>query len=172
MTIILIVIVSIIIIVELLSNPSIAISYDAKIYDTLEPGYINGTFYSYDYEFKKWKYYNGSTFVLVSDSEMPHQYMLDVVFYSEDGLLYDCVANVTYVCTHGSLIKESRELGVVDVNVYDLSVVFSLVDYQTEPGVDFTLVKPFMRDYEPFVFDQNSTLSTLEIVVYGYSKPK
>ena len=169
--IILTVLISIILIAELLSNPPVDLSFNAKIYDTLEPGYINGTFYSYDMEVGKWKDYDGSTFVLILDSEMPHQYMLDVVFYANDGLLYDCIANVTYLSTNGTLMEESKELRIVDVNVHDLSVAFSLVDYQTEPNINFTLVKPFLRDYEPFVFNENSTLSTIVIKTYGYLKP-
>jgi hypothetical protein len=149
--------------------PPTSLQYRGQIYDTLTSGYINGTFYSY-VDDGTWRYFDGTTFIYKPDSEMPHQYVLNLTFYTT-GVLYNCTANVTYLDTNGVWINITKELGIVDVNVHNLGVEFSMLDYQTEPGVNFTSAKPFLRNYQPFEFDETVTLSTVRIEAYGYSKP-
>lgn len=151
------------------SNPPIPLQYRGQIYDSLSNGYINGTFYSY-LEDGTWRYFDGTAFTYKLDSEMPHQYVLNLTFYTT-GVLYNCTANVTYLATDGTWINMTKELGIVDVNVHNLGVEFSMSDYQTEPNVNFTLAKSFLHNYQPFEFDETVTLSTVEIEAYGYSKP-
>jgi hypothetical protein len=152
-------------------NPPIPLQYRGQIYDALNQGYINGTFYAYvgDNE-TTWRYFDGTKFAYKPDSEMPHQYVLNLTFYTT-GVLYNCKANVTYLATNGTWIKITKELGIVDVNVHNLGVEFPMSDYKTEPNVNFTLAKAFLYNYQPFEFDETVTLSTVKIEAYGYSKP-
>jgi hypothetical protein len=150
-------------------NPPIPLRYRGQIYDTLTSGYIDGTFYSY-VDDGTWRYFDGNTFAYKLDSEMPHQYVLDLTFYTS-GVLYNCTANVTYLDTNGAWVNITKELGIVDVNVHNLGVEFSMSDYQTEPNVNFTLAKPFLHNYQPFEFNETVILSTIKIEAHGYSKP-
>ncbi len=152
------------------SNQPAPLQYRGQIYDALNFGYINGTYYSYVENETSWQYFDGTTFAYKPDSEMPHQYVLNLTFYTA-GVLYNCKANATYLATNGTWMQITKELGIVDVNVHNLGVEFPMSDYKTEPNVNFTLAKAFLHNYKPFEFDETVTLSTVKIEAYGYSKP-
>ena len=155
---------------QLQSNPPIPLQYRGQIYDSFTGGYVNGTFYSYVDNETTWRYFDGTNFAYKPDSEMPHQYVLNLTFHTT-GVLYNCKANVTYLATNGTWMQITKELGIVDVNIHSLGVEFPMSDYKTEPNVNFTLAKAFLYNYKPFEFDERVTLSTVGIEAYGYSKP-
>jgi hypothetical protein len=57
---------------------------------------------------------------------------LAVSFQVDSGVLYDCIAKVSYVASNGSTVHLSKELGALSLNTNDWGMGFQLTDYPVE----------------------------------------
>ena len=79
-------------------------------------------------------------------------------FPVDSGVLYDCVAKVSYVAMNGTTIHITKELGMLTVNTNHAGSFIQLDDYP----VSTTFMVNFSND---------NTLPLVNIEAYGYSKP-
>ncbi len=82
-----------------------------------------------------------------------------VNFKVNTGVLYDCLAAVSYVASNGSAVQITKELGMLNVNTNNMGAGFQLTDYPSENS--------FLAN-----FSSTNPLSNVQIEAYGYTKPQ
>lgn len=81
-----------------------------------------------------------------------------ISFQVDYGVLYDCVATVSYVASNGSQVHITKELGALNINTDNMGTGFQLTDYPVETS--------FLVN-----FSRSNPLPLVQIEAYGYSKP-
>jgi hypothetical protein len=79
-------------------------------------------------------------------------------FPVDSGVLYDCVAKVSYVAMNGTTLHITKELGMLTINTNHAGFYIQLDDYP----VSTTFMVNFSND---------NTLPLVNIEAYGYTKP-
>lgn len=83
---------------------------------------------------------------------------LSVSFQVDSGVLYDCIAKVSYVARNGSTMELTKELGALNLNTNDWGTGFQLTDYPVDTA--------FLVN-----FSHSNPLPLVQIEAYGYDKP-
>jgi hypothetical protein len=81
-----------------------------------------------------------------------------VNFQVDSGVLYDCLATVSYVAINGSSMHITKELGALNINTNHMGTGFQLTDYPVETS--------FLVN-----FSRSNPLPLVQIEAYGYNKP-
>jgi hypothetical protein len=81
-----------------------------------------------------------------------------VNFQVDNGVIYDCIATVSYVAGNGSYVEITKELGALNINTNHMGTGFQLTDYPVETS--------FLVN-----FSSSNPLPLVSIEAYGYSKP-
>jgi hypothetical protein len=79
-------------------------------------------------------------------------------FQVNSGVLYDCLATVSYVAINGSSMHITKELGALNINTNHMGTGFQLTDYPVETS--------FLVN-----FSSSNPLPLVQIEAYGYTKP-
>jgi hypothetical protein len=79
-------------------------------------------------------------------------------FQVDSGVLYDCVAKVSYVAMNGTTLHITKELGMLTINTNHAGSFIQLDDYP----VSTTFMVNFSND---------NRLPLVNIEAYGYTKP-
>jgi len=83
---------------------------------------------------------------------------LQAKFYTNNGVLYNCKAIITYQATNGSVTQITKQLGSVDINAQNVHYGFEL-DWPVATASTTTQ------------FTQASQLADVNITAYGYVTP-
>lgn len=81
-----------------------------------------------------------------------------VNFQVDSGIIYDCIATVSYVASNGSSMEITKELGALNINTNHMGTGFQLTDYPVETT--------FLVN-----FSHSNPLPLVQIEAYGYTKP-